>query len=281
MPNDTSSFIQTWSGKKFDFQNPLPAAITMEDIAHALAQIPRFGGHLDRFYSVADHSLNVAHMVAWRGANLPTIRCALLHDSGEAYLGDIVTPFKRMLPQAVELETRLLAIIHKKFAIVEREVDFTAIKRADEAMLVMEAKFLFREPPIEHWTDAYCSDALAAPSHISRNAREAEMYFLSAIRVLFGTSLQVVCTPEWHNAEKELPAVGQLCEILTADSPDHPGAVMKAALRRCDNGWGEYVWVNGENLDLLVSNVLKWRPLTERALKNARLVQGRVNVIEP
>lgn len=86
----SASFIQTYSGKKFDFQNP--ESITLADIAHALANLCRFNGHVKTFYSVADHSLNVARLVAWRGGSIQDTLLALLHDSSEFATGDIVTP---------------------------------------------------------------------------------------------------------------------------------------------------------------------------------------------
>lgn len=256
-----ASFIQTWSGRKFDFFNPDPDSIVLEDIAHALSNICRFGGHISRFYSVADHSLNVARIVAWKGANLPTVRAALFHDAQEAFVGDIVTPFKHLLPQAMELERKLACMILRKFGIDEAEVDFAAVKRADATMLVVEAKALFNFPPLEDWTSAYETERILARPYISQSPREAEQNFLAAARLLFGNPCQPGKEAGWHDAEEELPPIGQLCEVLVRASPASPGTVMQAALVRQPGDWGKYLWVNGENLDFMVACVSKWRPL--------------------
>lgn len=74
------SYIQTMSGMEFNFRRPSPESIQIEDIAHALSQTCRFGGHTKTFYSVADHCINVATQVAYGGCNFATIFAALLHN---------------------------------------------------------------------------------------------------------------------------------------------------------------------------------------------------------
>jgi len=84
--------ITTYTGKVFDFLNPKPEMVCIEDIAHALANICRYTGHVKQFYSVAQHSVLMAN------ADLPgdpLVR--LLHDSAEAYIGDMASPWKRLL----------------------------------------------------------------------------------------------------------------------------------------------------------------------------------------
>jgi uncharacterized protein len=87
-------FIQTVSGRRINPFAPEPAAIDIGDIAHALANQCRFGGHCRRFYSVAQHSCVVADLAAGRGADSDAVLWALLHDAAEAYLGDLPHPVK-------------------------------------------------------------------------------------------------------------------------------------------------------------------------------------------
>lgn len=49
------SYIQTLSGKKFNYLTATVDDIDVEDIATALSNICRFAGHLPEFYSVAQH----------------------------------------------------------------------------------------------------------------------------------------------------------------------------------------------------------------------------------
>ncbi len=57
------SYIQTLSGKKFDYVNATVDDIEIEDIATALSHICRFAGYLPEFYSVAQHSVLCSQLV--------------------------------------------------------------------------------------------------------------------------------------------------------------------------------------------------------------------------
>ncbi|EIP2356414.1 HD family hydrolase, partial [Shigella flexneri] len=78
------SFIQTLTGKKFNYINSTIDDIYIEDIAGALSNICRFAGHLPDFYSVAQHSVLCSQLVAPEFAFE-----ALMHDATEAYCQDI------------------------------------------------------------------------------------------------------------------------------------------------------------------------------------------------
>lgn len=56
------SYIQTLSGKKFNYLTATVDDIDIEDIATALSHICRFAGHLPEFYSVAQHSVWLASL---------------------------------------------------------------------------------------------------------------------------------------------------------------------------------------------------------------------------
>lgn len=106
----TRDCIRTVSGIYMNVFEPTPEMVCIEDIAHALSKQCRFGGHLPRFYSVAQHS------VACMNNAEPAERlAALLHDASEAYLLDIPSPIKKRLANYNEIEEGLMRVIAEKF----------------------------------------------------------------------------------------------------------------------------------------------------------------------
>lgn len=134
-----TGLIQTHSGALVSPFNPDPETLTLPDIAHALSHICRFTGHTRTFYSVAEHSVRVARLVP------PEDRlAALLHDATEAYLCDIATPIKALLPGYAEAEDRLARVIADKWGVTYPWPE--SVKRADMIMLHSEAKVLMGDP---------------------------------------------------------------------------------------------------------------------------------------
>ncbi len=124
--------IRTVSGVYLDLLDPKVEDIKITDIAHALANICRFGGHPREFYSVAQHSVRVSYLVDEEYALE-----ALLHDATEAYLGDVITPLKNILPEYRRLEEKLDGIIRKAFDLPA--VPTPCVKTADVIMYEAEA----------------------------------------------------------------------------------------------------------------------------------------------
>lgn len=129
------SRILTANGTYFDLLAPDTNNIDIEVIAHALSNICRFTGHTMDFYSVAQHSYHASFLVPPEHA-----MAALLHDAAEAYIGDIATPLKRLLPDYALIEMKVEAAVFDYFEI---PLPFHAsVKRADLVMLATEDRDL-------------------------------------------------------------------------------------------------------------------------------------------
>ena len=135
-------WIVTSTGVRFDLLAPTVEMIHLEDIAHALSNVCRFGGHTRVHYSVAQHSVLASHLVPPADALY-----ALLHDATEAYIGDMVSTLKQVIPQFREVEARLWSVICEDFGLPEQMP--ASVKRADLMMLAREREDLL--PASEPW----------------------------------------------------------------------------------------------------------------------------------
>lgn len=130
------AWIQTWSGLQYDFENPQPNQITIGDIAHALSHICRFTGHVNRFYSVAEHCVRASYLVPQEDAIY-----ALLHDASEAYLTDVNKPLKQLLGESYRrLEERAERVILRRFGLTPWIP--VSVKRADIVLMLTERRDL-------------------------------------------------------------------------------------------------------------------------------------------
>ena len=127
----TPNCIRTFTGIYINVFEPALEMIRIEDIAHALSNQCRFGGHLPKFYSVAQHSIMCSKFVD----NESKLQ-ALLHDASEAYLLDIPKPIKLKLPNYKVCEDGLMKLIAEKFGFNPEFSQST--KEVDEYLLQWE-----------------------------------------------------------------------------------------------------------------------------------------------
>lgn len=138
-------WMQTFTGGRVYPMLPDSRVVEIEDIAHALSQICRFGGHTRVPYSVAQHSVVLSYSCR------PKDRVnALLHDAAEAYLGDVVRPFKIQLPWFKPLESKWLLAISKALD-VSPISEPRGLVRVHEALLASERRDLLKDVPDLDW----------------------------------------------------------------------------------------------------------------------------------
>ena len=135
--------IRVHSGTYINLQDIDVDQIKIEDIAHALSNICRWGGHCENFYSVAEHCIHVVMLMEYQNEINTDVQyskrdllAALLHDATEAYLVDMPSPIKSLLPDFQRLEKGVESIIKTRFGIES----FDHVKEWDKVSLEMEWK---------------------------------------------------------------------------------------------------------------------------------------------
>lgn len=126
-------WIVTSSCTKFDLLDPKEDDILIEDICTSLSNLCRFTGHCKKHYSVAQHSV-IGSLFVPKEFKLEF----LLHDATEAYLGDVSSPLKKVLPEYKAIEKRLDRVIRRKFGLPEEKSP--VVEEMDQIMLATEAR---------------------------------------------------------------------------------------------------------------------------------------------
>lgn len=141
--------ILTYTGQYVSLTDPRPETISIIDIAHALSQLARFGGHTRGFYSVAQHCVLVSHLMPSKYRLQ-----GLLHDAAEAYFGDMVQPLKYLTCNAAyrDHESLMQARIYDRFGLGMHQDDECreGIREADLIMLATERRDLMA-PEATKW----------------------------------------------------------------------------------------------------------------------------------
>lgn len=135
-------WLQTYTGRVFYPADPRADEVCIEDIAHALSLLCRFGGHCERFYSVAEHSVLCSYMVPPEAAF-----DALMHDATEAYLVDLPSPVKHSLPEYKSMEEVLWCVILERFPQLA-VVTPRSVRQADRDILFSERDQNLKPNPI-------------------------------------------------------------------------------------------------------------------------------------
>lgn len=128
-------WIETASGRRFYFNKP---EFHIDDIADASSRICRFTGHCRMFYSLAEHAVLVADLMYRLKLGDPLE--GLLHDAHEAYIGDVSSPLKALLPDYRKLEQSIEAALRRDYGLPAIKTD--GCKQADWLALFIEAENL-------------------------------------------------------------------------------------------------------------------------------------------
>ncbi len=143
-----SCFAMT-SGRLIDINNFNANDIDIEDIAHHLSKIQRFNGATPSnvSYTVGEHSINLANYFLAKfhpfcRDHLAAV--ALIHDASEAYMGDLISPVKEVLPDYILKENAIQLLIKTKYlpSNVNSTIKNIDVKKEDKRILIDEVETL-------------------------------------------------------------------------------------------------------------------------------------------
>lgn len=137
------TFFITHSGRNIEIDKLTEDDICLDDIAHHLSKICRYGGAMDfdLHYSVANHCIALCQYAIDTNESEDLQRALLMHDASEYLLGDMVTAVKEQLPDYRGLEKKVEQLIISKYSLppINSEVwDF--VKYYDTRILLDEAR---------------------------------------------------------------------------------------------------------------------------------------------
>jgi hypothetical protein len=137
--DEPGPYIQTVSGRRVNPFAPSPDDIDLDDIAVALSNQCRFGGHTRRYYSVAQHACIVSDEVLASTGDAYAALWALLHDASEAYLIDLPHPIKHRSELGRlyrDAEEGLEGVIRARFGLTGPAPE--SVKQLDRRVLATE-----------------------------------------------------------------------------------------------------------------------------------------------
>lgn len=139
------TYFITNSGVKIDLEKITIDDISLNDIAHHLTKICRYGGalELNKHYSVANHSVSLFYYALDNGLSEEVQRNILMHDAAETYLGDLVAGLKRLLLDYKEIESYVEKLICEKYQLSTNIAVKAIVKDLDSRIVLDEAKVLF------------------------------------------------------------------------------------------------------------------------------------------
>lgn len=159
------TWIQTSTGKAFELIKPSLAMVDIIDIARGLSHLCRYCGQVQKFYSVAQHSVVVSVQIEQamlrqigetRGSGTlkreqdaeitATAFWGLMHDAAEAYCGDMTAPVKQVLRACDDLEfddmeARIMQVICRKFGMALKAPEI--VHEYDLRVLATERRGMF------------------------------------------------------------------------------------------------------------------------------------------
>lgn len=183
----------TFTGLRYDPAYFTLGDVRLEDIGRALSNICRYNGAIKCHYSVAQHSVILAHVVPallnQRGHFPPDdfeylyhahACAALMHDASEAYMADYIAPIKDDMSMAgvpvreleQNIQTKIFSYFGMDISLLEtvEEFDKRITENEKDFLYLMRETSPQKYPPldgvqIEKWTPEFAYEKFMQTAH--------------------------------------------------------------------------------------------------------------------
>jgi len=181
--------IAITTGQPFNFLDPDPDTIHLDDIAESLAKDARYTGKTPGvFYSVAEHSVLCSYVVPdeWKLQ-------ALMHDAAEAYTGDFTSPYKKLLATVTDLpkvvDDRITRAIFKKFGVPICSEELGGIMSPEtheaDGYVYIQERYQIMNQDSNEWWDFHGDPDPEFPEIRCHEWRSAKQLFIKRFNELF------------------------------------------------------------------------------------------------
>jgi 5'-deoxynucleotidase YfbR-like HD superfamily hydrolase len=136
------------SGQQFWPLDPYITEISVDDIAHHLGMICRYGGATKFHYSVAQHVVLICRWLRAAGRSPMEQFWGLHHDDSEAYIGDVIRPLKPEIKGYFAIEDHLMGAIADRFGLSPK---MPAIVKEADFRICADERDLCLTPCVEPW----------------------------------------------------------------------------------------------------------------------------------
>jgi hypothetical protein len=142
--------VLTRSQFQLDLRTITAAQVARIDL-DAIMSLRRFSAQTGRFWSVAQHSMNVARVVKDLKGDANAQAWAILHDAHEAYIGDLIRPLLQFLDDASKASIQNLCrtidtAVAERFRLTLDPHTIELVAKADDIVLAAEILELFAIP---------------------------------------------------------------------------------------------------------------------------------------
>lgn len=242
------NFVPTFTGRAVYPRSPEPQPFSIIDISHHLANVCRYTGAVDPFYSTGQHCCLLFDYVknVRKGTPLDCLQI-LMHDAAEAYLNDLARPIKQHLPDYRKWDHDLTMQIRAWMG--WRDIPIPAWQDELDSRIIVDEKTALMRHSVQHCADwKHDLEPLGIDIREAWNPKMTDQQFLMRygesafqstgehqyLRAGWGVPTHSIYTPDWRTQSSDMIGNTERHAITDLIEVDVRGGVGRVVIRRED-----------------------------------------------